>query len=418
MKKEPRSSLLGNNSSIWKSAHRIYDTLSSPVTFVVYSLLIVICVIFDFIQEPYCNPILEHIFEPKNPAAILDTSLVIWSFATALIIFYLEKTKERFYGVGLYEVLLKNKNDSTFMLASKMVFFALSLAFLALAAAYEWSITLTFLGALQLVLMLYAFLMVCIETSEQEVRKKIFEEVVLSIKDIYTSTANSSFSDNKKLFANIHSNFTEKARSYLYIKILKNISFSKAQDIDVFLNFIESATQEEQWKHFSKEDCATTDKEAKEKKCIFMYFSYILASVIILYCRNPHTRNNLFYYIYGKISDCQKYQKYMMYGFATCLIMNFDTAKSDFDTLINSIVPCQTKQQRTTPSLYAKQCAREIVESPYNGSSPSMNSFLEEWPLCDAKFSMLPEERMSSSDKSLFSGFFQFLNETDIIASL
>ena len=148
----------------------------------VVPVIMVISIVFDLCDRRYALPILELIFHRSRSDFIGLGSLIfiIWTFSTTLVVFFLGCVNDRRYGIRIIDIVLAEKGavNELFRLA---IWFLLELLILFWAVLYEKEITLTVCLAVQIIWMLFFFLMICRETSEFTVRDKIVQDTVMQI---------------------------------------------------------------------------------------------------------------------------------------------------------------------------------------------------------------------------------------------
>lgn len=148
----------------------------------VVPVIMVISIVFDLCDRRYALPILELIFHRSRSDFIGLGSLIfiIWTFSTTLVVFFLGCVNDRRYGIRIIDIVLAEKGavNELFKLA---IWFLLELLILFWAVLYEKEITLTVCLAVQIIWMLFFFLMICRETSEFTVRDKIVQDTVMQI---------------------------------------------------------------------------------------------------------------------------------------------------------------------------------------------------------------------------------------------
>lgn len=148
----------------------------------VVPVIMVISIVFDLCDRRYALPILELIFHRSRSDFIGLGSLIfiIWTFSTTLVVFFLGCVNDRRYGIRIIDIVLAEKGavNELFKLA---IWFLLELLILFWAVLYEKEITLTVCLAVQIIWMLFFFLMICRETSEFTIRDKIVQDTEMQI---------------------------------------------------------------------------------------------------------------------------------------------------------------------------------------------------------------------------------------------
>ncbi len=101
--------------------------------------------------------------------------LVIWTFTVSLSVYVLEKVQERYYGIKIEDLLIRDlKRGKLWGLAALIL---LELLLLILATVGDWEISLVISAFLQFYTMIYFFLLVCLKVSEANVLERIGKEV-------------------------------------------------------------------------------------------------------------------------------------------------------------------------------------------------------------------------------------------------
>lgn len=148
----------------------------------VVPVIMAVSIVFDLCNRRYALPILELIFHRSRSDFIGLGSLIfiIWTFSTTLVVFFLGCVNDRRYGIRIIDIVLAEKGavNELFRLA---IWFLMELLILFWAVLYEKEITLTVCLAVQIIWMLFFFLMICRETSEFTIRDKIVQDTVMQI---------------------------------------------------------------------------------------------------------------------------------------------------------------------------------------------------------------------------------------------
>lgn len=151
----------------------------------------------------------------SETTSMVELLLAIWTFVTAVIIFYLGKKDELLYGISNWNIVENylNKIDKFFILF--VLFFDLALVLMSLII--KISISLFCLGFWLVVISLYVFLFVLKCTDMDNVSKHL--KLIIQIRYVRRT-------DKKDL------------DDYL-LQILRNIDYEKEDDLDFLLDLIE-----------------------------------------------------------------------------------------------------------------------------------------------------------------------------------
>lgn len=175
--------------------------------------LLLIAIVFDIVPYPYWCAELEYIFE-YDPGNVLEITTMMWGFATALFLFYLERRTEQTYGIRLVTALRCIKTDAVVREIS--YFSVLQLIVLIVAAMYEFMIAITFSVILELITMVCIFLFVHRITSPEGI-----------IKCVQYQIKTYSKSDER-----ISSFSLKQYESCLLVKMIRGVDYSKQEDVE------------------------------------------------------------------------------------------------------------------------------------------------------------------------------------------
>lgn len=185
------------NNTIYNSLLKIYTTINnSKITEII---LIITCVIgvalftFELLGDGNVsdeNQLLFQIYLQKSKVSIYNEAsafadvasllgaaiLAVWAFSVSLIVFYLGRMEDRKYGIRIIDIMLEDLGLKK--IRFMVIYFVLQLLLLLLAISFGKIYTLFYLSCIQIVIMLYIFLMICMECSNSYIQKEIKESVV------------------------------------------------------------------------------------------------------------------------------------------------------------------------------------------------------------------------------------------------
>lgn len=149
---------------------RIYDHDPWRLLKLSYVLLFASWVL-DILPCPYLHPCIETFFA-YDSGDVITVILVIWTFTATLLVFYMGKKDDHCYGIRMYDALKRKYTQEKGPLWM-VVAFLTEIAVLMVAAGRRWPITIMVFGVIQVVNMLYVFGLICDETSEETILKRV-----------------------------------------------------------------------------------------------------------------------------------------------------------------------------------------------------------------------------------------------------
>ena len=151
----------------------IYRGMSTKLAWGFWAAVTVFGICCDLIQRSHRN---ENTRSSVGVGGdLIAIILVIWTFTVSLSVYVLEKAQERYYGIKIEDLLIRDlKRGKLWGLAALIL---LELLLLILATVGSWKISLVISAFLQFYTMIYFFLLVCLKVSEANVLKQIGKEV-------------------------------------------------------------------------------------------------------------------------------------------------------------------------------------------------------------------------------------------------
>lgn len=152
----------------------IYRGMSTAPAWGFWAAVTVFGICCDLSQQPYWNQAIEELFSGVG-GDLIAIILVIWTFTVSLSVYVLGKAQERYYGIKIEDLLIRDlKRGKLWGLAALIL---LELLLLILATVGNWKISLVISAFLQFYTMIYFFLLVCLKVSEANVLAQIGKEV-------------------------------------------------------------------------------------------------------------------------------------------------------------------------------------------------------------------------------------------------
>lgn len=160
----------------------IYDKFSKKIFWLLRYVLVLIAIFFDkgklfsFIGCPCLKNIILLIDNMANKLIgnqgnIIAITVVIWTFTMSVSIYCLGKLDYRYYGIRMSDILLSKHTPKTLLIIASTIM--IEFLFLLLSGIFKLIYTSIFISVLQFLSMIYAVLMVYIETSRITVIERI-----------------------------------------------------------------------------------------------------------------------------------------------------------------------------------------------------------------------------------------------------
>lgn len=161
----------GRLKNIWEKC----KALSSQRLWRIFSVLLIVSVVFDLLPIQYANDFLEQVFT-YNLGNVIAIIVVIWTFTVSLSTYCMDKLEKYYYGIRMFDVL---RNDKSILALIGLVL--TELFFLILSAIGEWEITITIIAIQQFLAMIHIFYVVFTKISFLN----IFHQTYLQIEEIF-----------------------------------------------------------------------------------------------------------------------------------------------------------------------------------------------------------------------------------------
>lgn len=136
---------------------------------------IIAALILDALPYEYW-PAVEWIFVRKEDEfiGIAAMILVVWTFTMSMVIFWISHMDDKRYGIRLLDLFIQGLYPSGYkrlvVMGGVLVF---ELAAIFWATFYKREITLIIITGMQIFIMMYMFLMICVESSQMNIREQI-----------------------------------------------------------------------------------------------------------------------------------------------------------------------------------------------------------------------------------------------------
>jgi len=214
-----------------------------------------ISLIFDICPQEYWTPWLQDLFTYKI-SDVIPIILVIWTFSSALISFYLGKKEDKCYGIRLIDIL-RMGHSSTDWLQMILLFFS-EIVLLTIATIGEWEITIVISAIVQSLTMGYVFSLICYVTSKQTVLQEIEKDMQRTRQD-YGYICQKEYS-KLKVFPDNHSKLllfwkkmesgelNDKFKDILLIKMIRNTNYSRYDETDKLFDTLIKYNRDDEWK--------------------------------------------------------------------------------------------------------------------------------------------------------------------------
>lgn len=198
-----------------------------------YLLFSVICLgvamALDWSSEDYCCPAVEEFFTSQDRSPYISTSLVIWTFGTSLLVYFMGKMGDRCFGIRYYEVLLAQKRKWYWV--GNLVIFFVEIVLLEIVASCSLPITLFAISMLQLLNIVFILLVVIHGTSQGNVVDAIKvqnQQILQELADREKEMQAGSGTGLRELEALIDG----KKRDWLLFKAMRDLNYNSYEDIE------------------------------------------------------------------------------------------------------------------------------------------------------------------------------------------
>ncbi len=217
------------------------------------TFIFTISIIFDICPQEYWTPWLQDIFTYKI-SDVIPIILVVWTFTSALISFYLGKKEDKCYGIRLIDIL-RLEHSSTEWFQIVLLFFS-EIVLLTTAAIGEWEITIVISAIVQSLTMGYVFCMICYATSEHIVLQEI-EKNMQRTKKHYGHICQirysklKGFQNNRFNLYSFWKNMELDKLNYkdiLLIKMIQNTNYARSDETDKLFDTLIQYNRNNEWK--------------------------------------------------------------------------------------------------------------------------------------------------------------------------
>lgn len=156
--------------SVMDRISRVYNFFSKNINLFCILILVclAVCIRIDIFPFSFCCAALKNVFN-YDAGDLIAVILVIWTFTATLVVFYLERMESRRYGIRMITIILRSYNENSLFLMTAT--FMAELLALIFASIVSLKITLIVSSLIQFGTMIFVFLMVCIETSDDHFRE-------------------------------------------------------------------------------------------------------------------------------------------------------------------------------------------------------------------------------------------------------
>lgn len=195
-----------------------------------FSIICLVVVIFlDWLPVNYCCPVVERFFTSMDQSPYVSTSLVIWTFGTSLLIYFMGKMGDRCFGIHYYEVLLAQEQKHQWV--GKLAVFFVEIVLLEIIATCPCPITLFTISMLQLFNIVFILLMVINETSQSNVTNAIKKQNQKVLKRL-VGEAKGIEGDSSTNLRKLEQFIDEEKRDWLLIKAMRGLNYSSFEDME------------------------------------------------------------------------------------------------------------------------------------------------------------------------------------------
>lgn len=180
----------------------------------------------------------------SNQGNIIAVAALLWTFTTAMTVYCMGKLDCKYYGIRLSDILLSDKNKLSFFLI--MAAMAVDPLILLFSGAFNWFYTSLFVGGLQFLSMVYAALMIYVETSKYTVIEKLRRKNVDELDE----------------------------KNQLFVNFFKNADYSDRYEADLVMEYLLDDVPDNfnntKEKVSEITEYILDNEEQKEKRCLFI----------------------------------------------------------------------------------------------------------------------------------------------------
>lgn len=220
---------------------------------------ILMSLVLDILPFPYFFNWIEEIFS-FDLGNLLSIALMIWTFVTALLVYYMGRIKDKFFGVNLRDALQFDENQQEFYneIKNAGILFLGELLVLIISAILEYPITMVVLNFLLVFFMLYAFSLIYYYGSEERISDIIDKR--------YGGTLDTLKGKNEEDVVK------ELSENYLFRQMIAGMDYKSEKEAKQLLEWLMKVSKEEQWeeyKHVIKQLVKLILKSSEEGNDVF-----------------------------------------------------------------------------------------------------------------------------------------------------
>lgn len=223
---------------MWEGQRKGIWTFISALHLLASVAFLTAAIALDCSHKPYCSPAVEQFFTSLDRSTYISTSLVIWTFGTALLIYFMGRMGDRCFGIRYYEALLAQRGKCLWV-CNLIVFFG-EIVLLEIVASLSWPITLFVISMLQLLNAAYIFFAVLYGTSQGSVvdavkdqNRKILGDLTdlvnLADQAGQTEKTEEHPGDGMRRLAE---RIDKEKRGWLLFKVMRNLNYNSYEDIE------------------------------------------------------------------------------------------------------------------------------------------------------------------------------------------
>lgn len=215
-----------NETRFSQKLDQFYECLSKCFLWTSF-LCLAVTLLFDLTPAPY-YAWAEVFFYHRDFTPLISTSVVIWAFSASLLVYFMGRMETRCFGIRFYEVLLTREGKAG--LARKLLVFLVELFLMGCCGVYDWPITLFTVCMLQILNIVYIFLIIVQETS----LSRVVHTISTQTKDVFTRLALERKKTAQPLnsFQVLEEKFGQERTSWLLMRALRGINYYQFEDMD------------------------------------------------------------------------------------------------------------------------------------------------------------------------------------------
>lgn len=236
-------------------SQKLYEILSQDIVHMICLVLLLLSIICDF-HKDYISFIKK--FLSYDIGYVVAIVVVVWTFTVTLCTYYLQKMDEKFYEIRMIDILLYDLTSKR--LLRIVIEVLVVLIILLFGVILEFKVTIIVIALEQVLLMLYMFLTVSIETSRSNVIQVVEKEVCKIIEQ-----KNGMLSENIMLF-----------------KMINGIDYFSESDRNTLKQILTNAVSKKLVNILPKEDSKNISLERKNvlQKCVIDSCAQLTSSII------------------------------------------------------------------------------------------------------------------------------------------